>query len=206
MNKFKLTRVFLLAVAVFFSLQHEAFAKQASSFEKEAESFIADLGDEALRILKRKKGISYVKREFDTLFQKNFAISHIARFTLGKYWRRATDEQKREFVDLFRRTTLDTYTSRLQEYGNEKFKVTGSKKLNYSTVMVDSDVIQATGRPLGIQWRVLKGAYNGRTQYRIADVSIAGVSQAVTQRSEYASIISRKGIDGLIADLKRKVK
>jgi phospholipid transport system substrate-binding protein len=42
--------------------------------------------------------------------------------------------------------------------------------------------------------------------WQIADVYLDGtISQLATQRSEFHSILRRKGVDGLIATLKQKV-
>jgi phospholipid transport system substrate-binding protein len=53
-----------------------------------------------------------------------------------------------------------------------------------------------------MEWRLV--ADNGR--YKVDDVIVEGVSMAVTQRSEFASIIQRNGgqLGGLIAIMRDK--
>ncbi len=43
-------------------------------------------------------------------------------------------------------------------------------------------------------------------QMKIIDVTMGGVSLDVTQRDEFASVIQRKGLDGLISDLRARVE
>jgi phospholipid transport system substrate-binding protein len=56
--------------------------------------------------------------------------------------------------------------------------------------------------PLRIDWRLV----NDNHGYKINDVIVEGVSMAVTQRSEFASIIQRNGgqVHGLIAMMREK--
>ena len=60
------------------------------------------------------------------------------------------------------------------------------------------------GAPASVKWRVKET--NGNL--RIVDIIIENVSLAQTARSEYTSYIqqSSSGIDGLINDLKKKLK
>ena len=56
--------------------------------------------------------------------------------------------------------------------------------------------------PLRIDWRLV----NDAGAYTISDVIVEGVSMAVTQRSEFASVIQRHGgqIQGLIDLMRQK--
>ena len=176
---------------------------QADSIEDQAKDFIQKLGDDAIKILKRGGSDASKRKQFESLFKTRFALSTIAKQVMGKYWRQASSNQKKEFLELFKKTTLETYTSRISEYGNEKFEVTKSQKRTGTAIFVESNVIQANGKPLKIKWLVLRGR-NG--DYRVGDVYIGDLSQLATQRSEYAAIIRRKGIDGLLHSLRAKLK
>jgi phospholipid transport system substrate-binding protein len=60
-----------------------------------------------------------------------------------------------------------------------------------------SQIIRPQGPPIEVDWRLVVS--DGR--YKISDVSIDGVSMALTQRSEFAAIIQRNGgrVAGLLA-------
>ena len=69
--------------------------------------------------------------------------------------------------------------------------------------LVQSRIAQPNGAPpLKVDWRVGKSAKG----YKINDVVVEGVSMAVTQRQEFASVIQRNGgqIDALLKLLREK--
>jgi MlaC protein len=55
--------------------------------------------------------------------------------------------------------------------------------------MVTSQIIRLQRPPIEVDWRLAES--DGR--YKISDVSIDGVSMALTQRSEFAAIVQRNG-------------
>jgi phospholipid transport system substrate-binding protein len=70
-------------------------------------------------------------------------------------------------------------------------------------VIVTSEIVRPQGPPIAIDWRLVVG--DGR--YKISDVSIDGVSIALTQRSEFAAIIQRNGgqVAGLLATMREAI-
>ena len=56
------------------------------------------------------------------------------------------------------------------------------------------------GPPIMADWRVRIID----KQYRIIDVSVEGVSMAVTQRSEFNAVIQNSGIEGLMEALRAR--
>ena len=71
----------------------------------------------------------------------------------------------------------------------------GSKDVLVETSVAGDD---GTTNPI---WRVR--AQDGI--YKIIDVSIDGVSLALTQRREFAAVINRQGLDGLLNMLRQKL-
>ena len=69
--------------------------------------------------------------------------------------------------------------------------------------IVSSQILRPAGSaPIKVDWRL-----TGRNGiYKISDVSVDGISMAVTQRSEFASVIQHNGgqLQGLIAMLREK--
>jgi phospholipid transport system substrate-binding protein len=66
--------------------------------------------------------------------------------------------------------------------------MTGSRT-DPDAVVVTSQILRPEGPPIEVDWRL--GVIDGR--YKITDVTIDGVSLALTQRSELASVIERSG-------------
>jgi len=160
------------------------------------------LWSRAVELLNNKTDPTIRQARFRRLFHDDFDGVGIARFVLGRYWRSAGADEQQEFVKLFEDYVAFVYTARLANFGSETFKTRGSRS-DGDGVIVSTDVISpGSTSPLRIDWRLVND--NGR--YKINDVIVEGISMAVTQRSEFASIIQRNGgqLRGLIAMMREK--
>ena len=80
--------------------------------------------------------------------------------------------------------------------------MTGSRA-DQEGAIVASEIIRPSGAPpVKVEWRLT----DQHGTYKIRDVAVDGISMAVTQRSEFASVIQRNGgqVQGLIAMLRDK--
>jgi phospholipid transport system substrate-binding protein len=164
---------------------------------------INNLGNRALEVLGNKNTTPAQRvARFHELFLEDFDVPGIARFVLGRYWKIATPEQQEEFVKLFEDYIAIVYSNQLAAYMGETLKVTGSRK-DAEGAVVASEIIRPSGAPpVKVDWHLTDR--NG--SYKISDVTVDGVSMAITQRSEFASVIQRSGgqVGGLIAQLRQK--
>jgi phospholipid transport system substrate-binding protein len=89
------------------------------------------------------------------------------------------------------------YGQRFAEYHGESLRVIGSRAEPEGAV-VSSEIIRPRGPPIKVDWRLT--TRNG--VYKITDVTVDGVSMALTQRSEFAGLIQRNGgqLAGLLAN------
>ena len=143
------------------------------------------------------------ERRFGKLFDENFDIPSISRFVLGKYWKSSTKIQKKEFIVTFRNYIVKTYSSRFNEYTGEKLTLINyENESNPKLFIVHTALNRPDDLPILIDWRVgLK-----KDRYVILDIIIEGISLAVTQRSEFVSVIDQNdgNVDNLIKLLKEK--
>jgi phospholipid transport system substrate-binding protein len=163
---------------------------------------ISNLGSRALEVLGKNAPQSQRVARFRELLREDFDVPEISRFVLGRYWNVATEEQRAEFVKLFEEYIALAYSTRLAEYTGETFKVTGSRP-DADGAIVSSQILRPAGAaPVKVDWRLI--GRNGA--YKISDVSVDGISMAVTQRSEFASVIQHNGgqVQGLITMLREK--
>ena len=165
--------------------------------------FIEQLASQAIKVLSSPNG-SLQEREdkFRTLLRNDFAMKDIGRFVVGTYWRRMNPEQREEYLKLFSEWVLKTYSIRLGGYSGEQFKVLSTSPAGQHDVLVKTRIDKSSGNGFNASWRVRK--IDGG--YKIIDIYVEGVSMAITQRSEFESILQRQGVDGLIGMLKDKVK
>lgn len=171
----------------------------------EAKGFIERLGTETLDLLtNRELARTEQQREVRRLLKKGFAVNTISRFVLGRYWRVSTETQRTEYQTLFVEYVIDYLVANLGRYSGQTFQVVGERTDGTRGAIVESRVNSPDGAPVTVHWRVL----NSDAGPKIVDVVVEGVSLALTQRAEFASVIQRKGgsVDGLIEELELKLK
>jgi phospholipid transport system substrate-binding protein len=185
-----------------FALIVGALAAPAVLAAADPAAVINNLGNRALEVLGKNATPAQRVARFHELFREDFDVPGIARFALGRYWNTATSEQQEEFVKLFEDYIALVYSNQLAAYSGETLRVTGSRK-TAAEAIVASEIIRPSGAPpVKVDWHLTD--VNGN--YKISDVTVDGISMAVTQRSEFASVIQRNGgqVANLIAQLREK--
>jgi phospholipid transport system substrate-binding protein len=134
------------------------------------------------------------------LVRQGFDLELTSQFVLGKHWHGASDTQRTQFTDLFTEYLLNSYARHLASFRADTLRVVGSNPAGDADILVETSVEGADG-PASPVWRVR--SVEGR--YKIIDVTVDGVSLALTQRREFASVVNRVGIDGLIKMLREKL-
>ena len=165
--------------------------------------FIESLGDKAISDLTG-NNLSVEEREtrFRALLHEHFDMPAINRLVLGRYWRVATEEEKAEFSRLFEEFLVKSYAVRFAGYSGESFEVLGGGDPRDGVVIVNSRIDRHGAEPIRLDWRVI----NGGDSMAIVDILVEGVSMAVTQRSDFASVIQSRGgkVAGLLDALRDK--
>ena len=114
-------------------------------------------------------------------------IRGIGFYTLGSHRKNITDDQKKEYLNLFEQYFLKTFSDRLAEYTDPKVRVESYEKLNEKYTIVSSVLIATKKRPeVKIEWRIYT---KDPTNPLIRDLIIEGLSLARTQKEEFNSII-----------------
>jgi phospholipid transport system substrate-binding protein len=164
-------------------------------------AFLSTLVDKGIQLMKDKQlPTAQRDQQFSTLLEQGFDIPRIARFVLGRYWTTASEQDRQDFNKYFEAWIVRTYSARFREYGGETVKVTGTQPVNADTTIVKSQITRPSGPPTKVDWRVRKN----QNDYKIVDVEVEGVSMAVTQRDEFASVIQQNG--GTVAGLNKALE
>ncbi|MGF1609090.1 MAG: phospholipid-binding protein MlaC [Kiloniellales bacterium] len=170
----------------------------------EAAKFIDSMGKHAFATLQQ-SNMTLAQREeaFGRILQQGFDLDLIGRFVLGKYWRQATPEQQAEYLDAFGVFVIRTYARRLGGFTGQTFSITGTSVTGEKgDILVETQIDRPSGPPILAGWRVR--TIDGTL--RIIDVVVEGVSMAVTQRQEFASVAQRNGIEGLVQVLRAQTE
>jgi phospholipid transport system substrate-binding protein len=189
------------AVAVLFTLTcGDARAMQAA----DPSTLVSQLVNQAISIIVDKQAPDR-EAKFRDLLQTGFDIPRISRFVLGRYWNGASDVQRQQFTKLFEDWIVRTYSSRFGDYSGETIQVTGTRPESDTTTVVLSQFVSPSGAPPAkVEWHVRKNSDN---DFEIVDVSVEGVSMALTQRDEIAAVADRSGgsVEGLNQALQQKI-
>ncbi len=155
-----------------------------------AEVFIDDLAKKAISFLENPLLTQEQRRaEFRDLLLTRFDMKTLARFSMGRYWRQATPAQKKEYFKLFQEMIVDVYSHRFDDYKGQTVDVRKARPEGSADIVVNSAIEQPDGTEIQVDWRV---RYKDNS-YQVVDVIVEGVSMAMTQRSDFASVIQRGG-------------
>ena len=93
--------------------------------------------------------------ELQELAKDTVDISGIGLYTLGKYRKEISDDQKEKYSKLFENYFLKSFSSRLSEYSNPKINVVSKDKKNDKYTIVSSILVATKDRPeVKIDWRI----------------------------------------------------
>ena len=180
----------------------------AGEFSDGAKKFVEVLADDAIRSLSV-NDISQDERSarFRKLMLRTFAIKGIAKFVLGRHWRKASEPARKEYLRLFEDLLVATYAQRFARYAGETLEITRAEVRGERDVIVHSTMLRVDStKPLKIAWRV-RGSKSG-TYYKIVDIMVEGISMIQTQKSEFSSFIKKNGgtLDPLLAEIRKRIE
>jgi len=134
--------------------------------------------------------------------EKTFDVALMAQASVGAFWDKMTADQRKQLIDAFRNFTIANYAHSFHSYDGEKFVTTDAKETPRKDIIVYSAIVKADGDKVSIDYLLRAG---GDNNYKVIDVFLDGsISQLATRRSEYTSVIRERGVDGLIAAIRKK--
>ena len=128
----------------------------------------------------------------------------IAKWVLGRYWRKASDKEKAEYLKLFEDLMVVTYADRFAKYSGEKLTISKAELRGEKDVLVHSILMRSEGAsPIKVAWRVRKQS----ERHKVVDVMVEGVSMGIAQKNEFASVIRKHGgkLESLLLELKKRL-
>ena len=175
----KATKLTLLTLFLVF-INNLSFAKQPSLL-------IEEIVDEAALVLSSEKSVNLKIETLNDIAERSVDIDGIGMYTLGKYRKKITDDQKEKYKKLFRLYFLKSFSSRLVDYTDPKIQIVSEKKVNEKYTIVNSTLEATSKRPeVKIDWRVYT---KNPKKPLIRDLIVEGLSLARTQKEEFNSVI-----------------
>ena len=132
----------------------------------------------------------------DDIVLPHFDFNRMSRWTLGRYWRRATPEQQKRFTDEFRTLLVRTYATVLIEYSDQKITYHPLRGVEGSTQVTVKTEVEPQGSTLSVPINYSMYYHNGA--WLVVDVAIDGVSLVANYRNSFAAQIRSRGLESLI--------
>jgi phospholipid transport system substrate-binding protein len=164
---------------------------------------IKDTAQDVITIVKQDKDIQSGNQKkilalVDAKILPNFDFTRMTQLAAGKYWRKATPEQKKALVAEFRNMLVRTYTKAFTMYKDQTIEVKPLKLAATDTeTTVKTQIIKVGGQPTAVDYQMKKAADG----WKVFDVVIEGVSMVTSYRGSFSSQIEQSGIDSLIKSL-----
>ena len=136
------------------------------------------------------------------LMEQIFDLDFMASKTVGRHWKKLSDEEKIRWEKTFARFTTANYAGRFKGYTGEKFVTLGVEDAARGTRVVLSKIEIPDEEDVHINYRVLER--DG--EWRVIDVYLNGtVSELALRRSEYSSALKRDGFENLVDSIETKI-
>ncbi len=172
------------------------------SFSLEPKEFVQSVANEASLILTNNSTKEQKIEELKSIAKKSVDFRGIGYYSLGAHRKNLSDDKKKEYLNIFEKYFLKSFSSRLAEYTDPKIRVDSQKKLNEKYTIVSSVLLATEEKPeVNIDWRIVT---KNPDKPLIIDVVIEGVSLAKVQKEEFNSIIQNNNgdINALLTSLK----
>jgi phospholipid transport system substrate-binding protein len=200
-------KTFKYLLAAVMAISSISFTATASAQEA-PDAFVKRISEEIITIAKTDRDIQggnqrKVLEVVEAKILPNVNFQRMTSLAAGRYWRDATPEQQKQLTAQFRTLLVYTYSGAITQIRDQKleFRPTRGAPTDQE-VEVRSQVVQARGEPIQINYRLEKSG----TGWKIYDVNVLGAWLVETYKNNFASEISKGGIDGLIKTLTERNK
>ncbi len=182
MNSLRIIFIILIS----FTISKPTFAKNPSDLIKE-------IVDQASMILSSDDPVESKIIKLNDIAERSVDINGIGMYTLGKYRKSISEEDKSKYQKLFKSYFLKSFSSRLVDYTDPKINVVSEKKVSDKYTIVNSILEAGKGRPeVKIDWRIYT---KNPKKPLIRDLMVEGLSLARTQKEEFNSVIQNNNGD-----------
>ena len=120
---------FFIIIFLIFGLITKSFA-----YSSDPKQFITEIVNEAKKILVATNTMEFKTKKLSEMALKTVDIKGVAYYSLGNYRKELSDEEMKEYLILFEKYFLKSFTSRLTDYSDPKIDVLSIEVLNNSVM------------------------------------------------------------------------
>jgi ABC-type transporter MlaC component len=172
-------------------------------------NFINEISTETLVIVNSEDYTTNQKKyHLSNLLLNNADFKTMGKVALGRYSRKLPKDREDQYTDLIRNMVTDMIHTKLNTDNKEEssfysiiHKTCNTKGSKNREFLVDGDILKNDSKLTTVRWWII---LNNSNEYKVIDISLAGVSLALQKREEFASYLSKNSIDDLIKELSTK--
>jgi len=170
--------------------------------EAQAAAFIRTTGAALVAVIDGPGAAEQKQQAIARIVDSNVDVDGIARFCLGRFWRVATPAERTQYQQLFRQALVLNISSKVGEYKGVTF-VVGRSTPHEDGVAIATVITRPGNAPADVDWLVRQVGGSPK----IVDMVAEGTSLRITQRSDYASFLSRHddSVAALLTALRQQV-
>ena len=190
----------------FAALGQAASGSSKPTSELGPDELVRKVTDDVLNAIKNDKQLAAGDKQKALKLAEEKVLPHIdfaeaTRLAVGRAWRQASAEQKKELTEQFRRMLVRTYANAIGPYEGQSMKVSPSRqKPDEKEATVRAQFLRSGGKPVQLEYQMRKTDAG----WKVYDIVVEGVSLVLTYRSEFDAVVKQQGIDGLIKRLSEK--
>ncbi len=159
--------------------------------------------DEVLRIvrdqdLKQKNKADERRHQLEKVVSARFDYTEMSRRALGAPWNQLTDQQKQEFVDLFRTLLTNSYADKIETYSGEGVEYL-NERMEKEYAEVRTKVLSGKTE-IPLDYRLINKAEN----WRVYDVVVDNISLVNNYRGQFTKILRASSYSDLVDQLRKK--
>ena len=165
--------------------------------------------DELLRVVQDKDlkqpGKTPERRKLlEQTVSNRFDFEEMSLRALGAPWKQLSDEEKKEFVALFRTLLINTYREQIETYSgdgvqylNERVEKSGDKEY----AEVKTKIFLSDKSELRLDYKLIN---KDKTNWRVYDVVIQDIGLISNYQKQFTKIIRASSYQGLVDQLRAK--
>lgn len=194
-NISRLTVLFLLVFSPFLlSVAH------AESATEQLRIVIDEVRAAVLEGEKTARAIEQIDKQLEAIIEPLFDFREMSKRSLGTHWGHATQAEQEEFVSLFSALLKRNYLAKIRDNVAESSVNYVGETVRDKKALVRTLIVDFEGEEVTIDYRL----YERDGAWRIYDVIIANVGLVSNYRNEFAGIVRKEKIPGLLQRLKEK--
>lgn len=128
-----------------------------------------------------------------------FSYEQMSMRSLAKNWKKRTDEEKKDFIELFGRLLENSYASKIESFSDEIINYV-DEKIKGKYALVKTEIVRKDG-VIDVDYKLIN--HNGN--WKVYDFVIEGVSMIKNYRSQFSRIIKKESYEALRKRLNDKV-